>query len=313
MPVYGIGKQPERRAGRKGGTAVFSIPNAVIATALILVLYGLSSFAVRKRWEHSVVLNPLKIIANSSGRASLSSAQVFFFTLIVLWLAIYWAIQEGKLISIDNSVLGLLGIAIVGSGVGKITDSTRFRATGENWAWARRKKWIKKDFTRVSVEREPEIGDLLASDQGFDIARFQAVGFSLVVGIALLYKGATAVDAEAFAKFTIDETYLTLLGVSQGAYVGGKYVGNNLFRELNAKLDKVRSLEVAFISSVASSTEWKDKAAQDRTISLARETCAPNEYVAYMSSATEAAEIVGEMTGNPIEGASIEPELPSVA
>ena len=313
MVVYGIGKQLERRGRRKGGTAVFSILHAIVAAALILVLYGLSGFAVRNRWEHRIVLNPLKIISDSSGKASLSSAQVFFFTLIVLWLAIYWALHEGKLISIDNSVLGLLGIAIVGSGVGKITDSTRFRATGENWAWARRKKWIKKDFTRASLKRKPEIGDLLASDQGFDIARFQAVGFSLVVGISLLYKGATAADAEAFSKFTIDEAYLTLIGVSQGAYVGGKYVGNNLFRELNAKLDKVRSLEVAFISSVASSAEWKDKAAQDRSMSLARETCAPNEYVAYMSSATEAAEIVGDMTGKPIDTASIHPELPTVA
>ena len=188
--VYG--KKPERRVRRgrrKGGTTVFSILHAIVATVLILVLYGLSSFVVRSRWEHKFVLDPLKIIADASGRASLSSAQVFFFTLIVLWLAIYWVVQEGNLISIDNSVLGLLGIAIVGSGVGKITDSTRFRATGENWAWARKKNWIKKDFTKASVERTPKIGDLLSSDQGFDVARFQAVGFSLVVGIALLYQG----------------------------------------------------------------------------------------------------------------------------
>ena len=292
---------------------MFSILHAIVATVLILVLYGLSSFAVRTRWEHKFLLNPLKIIADVGGRASLSSAQVFFFTLIVLWLAIYWVVQEGKLISIDNSVLGLLGIAIVGSGVGKITDSTRFRATGENWAWARKKNWVKKDFTKASVERTPKIGDLLASDQGFDIARFQAVGFSLVVGIALLYKGATAADADAFSKFTIDETYLALIGISQGAYVGGKYVGSNLFRELNTTLDKVRSLEVSFISAVANSAEWKGMAAQDRSINLACETCAPNEYIAYMSSATGAAEIVGHMTGNPIGTASIQPDLPPAA
>ena len=152
---------------------MFSILHAIVATVLILVLYGLSSFAVRSRWQHKFVSDPLKIIADASGRASLSSAQVFFFTLIVLWLAIYWVVQEGKLISIDNSVLGLLGIAIVGSCVGKITDSTRFRATGENWAWARKKNWIKKDFTKASVERTPKIGDLLSSDQGFDMRDFR--------------------------------------------------------------------------------------------------------------------------------------------
>ena len=289
---------------------MLSILHAIVAAVPILALYGFASFAVRSRWEHKVLVSPLKVIADASGRASLSSAQVFFFTLIVLWLAIYWVIQEGKLISIGNSVLGLLGIAIVGSGVGKITDSTRFRVTGENWAWARKKHWIKKDFTRESVERTPKIGDLLVSDQGFDIARFQAVGFSLVVGIELLYKGATATDAAAFSDFKIDDTYLALIGISQGAYVGGKYVGSNLFRELNAKLDKVRSLEVAFVTAVANSTEWKDKPAQDRSLKLACETCAPNEYIAYMSAATETAEITGHMIGIPIDLARVQPDLP---
>lgn len=290
---------------------MFSIIDGIVATVLILVLYGLSSYAVKKQWQQKLVLNPLKIIADSSGKASLSSAQVFFFTLIVLWLVIYWIVQEGKLISIHNSVLGLLGIAIAGSGVGKITDSTRSRATAENWSWALKKKWINKDFTKLSDKRTPEFGDLLTSDQGFDIARFQSVGFSLAVGLALLFNGATAVNAETFSNITIDETYLALIGLSQGAYVGGKYVGGNLFRELNAKLDKVRSLEVAFISAVANSTDWKSKPAPQRDMQLARETCAPTEYTAYMSGATEAAEIVGNMTGNRIDPTRIQPDLPS--
>ena len=292
---------------------MFSIIDGIVATVLMLVLYGLASYAVRKQWEHKFILNPLKIIADPSGRASLSSAQVFFFTLIILWLVIYWIVQKGELISMHNSVLGLLGIAIVGSGVGKITDSTRSRATAENWAWALKKKWIKKDFTKLSDKRTPEVGDLLTSDQRFDIARFQSVGFSLAIGMMLLFKGATAVNVQAFSNIKIDETYLALIGISQGAYVGGKYVGGNLFRELNAKLDEVRSLEVAFISAVANSKDWKSKPAQGRDMQLARETCAPTEYTAYMSAATEAAEIVGNMTGNRIDTIRIQPDLPSVA
>ena len=292
---------------------MFSVPDEIVSTVLILVLYGLASFAVKNRWQHKIVVSPLKVIADSSGRASLSSAQVFFFTLIVLWLAIYWVLREGTLISVDNSVLGLLGIAVVGSGVGKITDSTRFQASAENWALAKRKNWIKKDFTKASTERAPKISDLLTSDQNFDVARFQAVGFSLVVGITLLYNGATAANAVEFAKFSIDEAYLALIGISQGAYVGGKYVGSNLFRELNTKLDKVRSLEVAFVSAVTNTTEWKEMPAENRTMKFASETCASNEYVAYMSAATEAAEIVGHMTGNPIDDARTQPMLPPAA
>ena len=290
---------------------VFSIPHAIAATVLVFVLYVIASFAVKHRWEHKILVNPLKLLADTSGRASLSSTQVFFFTLIVAWLAIYWVVQEGKLVPINNSVLGLLGIAILGTGVGKITDATRFRLTAENWAWAKKKNWIKKDFTRASPERVPKFSDLLTSDQGFDIARFQAVAFSLVVGVALLFNGATAANPEAFSKFTIDGAYLALIGISQGAYVGGKYVGGNLFRELNTKLDKVRSLERSFATAVVNSAAWKGKGAQDRTMELARETCAPSEHTAYMSDATEAAEIVGNMTGNVIGPGDIQPALPA--
>lgn len=291
---------------------MFSVPHAIVATVLTLVLYGLASFAVKNRWDHKIVVHPLKVIADGSGRASLSTAQVFFFTMIVLWLAVYWVVQEGNLISIDNSVLGLLAIAVVGSGVGKITDSTRFQTSAENLAWAKKKKWINNDFTKASAERTPKVSDLLTSDQNFDVARFQAVGFSLVVGIALLYNGATVANAEAFSKVTINEAYLALIGISQGAYVGGKYVGSNLFRELNTKLDKVRSLEVAFILAVANSREWKDKALQERNMTFACETCAANEYIEYISATTEAAEIVSHMTGNPIDDARIQPMLPPV-
>lgn len=291
---------------------MFSVPHAIVATVLTLVLYGLASFAVKNRWDHKIVVHPLKVIADGSGRASLSTAQVFFFTMIVLWLAVYWVVQEGNLISIDNSVLGLLAIAVVGSGVGKITDSTRFQTSAENLAWAKKKKWINNDFTKASAERTPKVSDLLTSDQNFDVARFQAVGVSLVVGIALLYNGATVANAEAFSKVTINEAYLALIGISQGAYVGGKYVGSNLFRELNTKLDKVRSLEVAFILAVANSREWKDKALQERNMTFACETCAANEYIEYISATTEAAEIVSHMTGNPIDDARIQPMLPPV-
>ena len=313
LAVAGImvyGKQP-------GGLLIVpSIPqctlHAIAATALVLVLYGLAGFAVRHRWKHWIVLHPLKVIADTSGRASLSNAQVLFFTLIVLWLSIYWVIREGSLVAVDSSVLTLLAIAVAGSGVGMITDSTRFQASAENLAWARRKNWIEKDFTKASTERVPRVGDLLTSDGNFDVARFQAVGFSLVIGIALLYNGATAAVASEFSAFVVDDTYLALIGISQGAYVGGKYVGGNLFSELNVKLDKVRSLESKFASEVAGSTAWKEKAAEDRTLTFAAETCAPGAYVDYMSAATEAAEIVRRMTGNAIDTTRIQPALPSV-
>ena len=290
---------------------MFSIPHELTATLLVIILYGFASIAVKHRWNNKPPINPLKIIADSNGRASLSNTQVFFFTLIVVWLAIYWVIQEGELIPINNTVLGLLGIAVVGASLGKASDTARFRVTGENWAWAKKKRWIENDFTRASSGRVPKFSDLVTSDQGFQVERFQAVAFSLVVGISLLYEGATAANAEDFSAFSIDNAYLALIGLSQGVYVGGKLIGANPIAELNTKLDKVRSLELAFTAAVVKSASWRNAAVSIRVMQLAREQSAPDEYLKYLSAATEASEIVGNLTGNVVTDDLIQPELPS--
>ena len=284
----------------------------IIATSLVAIIYALASMAVKHRWNHVAPINPLKIIADFTGRASLSNMQVFFFTLIVTWLAIYWVVQAGALIPINSSLLALLGIAVVGSGASKAVDTSRLRVTAENWAWAKKKGWIKNDFTRAATGREPKLSDLLTSDQGFEIAKFQAVAFSLVVGISLLYYGTTTSDPQAFSTYTIPGTYLSLIGISQGVYVGGKLVGANLFAELNTKLDKVRTLELAFTATVVKSSRWAGAAAADKVIEIAREKDAPTEYTAYISAATEAAEIVGNLTGIVVDAALIQPELPPI-
>lgn len=285
----------------------FSILSAIIATALAAIFYLFAATAAKLRWGHKLAINPLKITAEPTGRASLSKTQVFFFTLIVLWISIYWVIQEGKLVPINDSILWLLGVAAGGAGLGRAANTVRSRVTGENWAWAKKKRWIKNDFTRTSSEYVPKFSDLVTSDQGFEVARFQAVAFSVVVGISLLYKGVVA--AESFESSSIDNSYLMLIGLSQGIYLGGKFVGSNPISELNASLDKVRKLELAFTTAVAKSATWNNAAVQNRDMKLARESV-PDGYTAYMSSATVAAEIVGSLTGNDVDAACILPELP---
>ena len=179
-----------------------------------------------------------------------------------------------------------------------------------NTAWAKKKKWIKNDFTQASSDCVPKFSDLFTSDQGFEVSRFQAVIFSVIVGISLLYEGVALENIEAFKNFSIDDTYLALIGLSQGVYVGGKVTGANPIAELNTKLDKVRELELAFTTAVVKSPTWSSVGVAARVMQLAREQSAPSEYTAYMSTATEAAEIVGSLTGNKIDTAYIQPELP---
>ena len=283
------------------------------ATTIVALLYLFVGYAIRRRWSPKrIVLNPLKIVAGTNRKVSLSSAQTFFFTLIVLWLVIFWAWKEqGILVPLNASILALLGIAVVGAGTGKASDTTRSRPTPENLTWAVKKGWIKQDFTQTKSDHKPILADLITTNGGFDIARFQAVGFSLAVGIALLYNGITAENAEAFSKFTISETYLALIGISQGAYVGGKFVGENHFKGLNASLEKVRKLEMEFMVAVANSTDWKDATQTDRNITLAR-NCAPEPHIKYMTTAREAAGLVARMTGNQIDDTRLEADLQNI-
>ena len=290
---------------------MISLPHAFIATILVIPLYFIASVSARDRWNSRLVLNPLKLIADDCGRSSLSNLQVFSFTLIVVWLAVYWLVREGELVAINLTVLGLLGIAVGGSGLGKTVDAARFRVSGDNWAWAKSRQWIARDFTKTSSTREPRFSDLVNSDQGFEVARFQAVVFSLVVGGSLLYNGATAANAEAFSSFTIGNAYLTLLGISQAVYVGGKAIGGNLVADLDSKLTEVRSLEQKFQIAVASSNAWQDADPSTRDLRLAAEIVAPDEFLAYVASADVAASMIEQLTGNKPAKDFIQPTLPS--
>lgn len=287
-----------------------NIFDAVVATILVAILYLAAGYSVKERWGHKVPLNPLKIIVGVSGRASLSNAQVFFFTLVVAWLALYWVVQTGVLVPLHNTVLMLLGIAVAGTGASKAAAVSRFRVTGENWAWAKKKGWIQKDFTRSPVNPTPKLSDLITSDQGLEIPKFQAVVFSLIVGISLLYNGASIADAAEFSKFEVPEAYLILIGISQGVYVGGKVIGSNIVAELNKKLDEVRKLELKFTTAVATSKDWKNATAANRKMKLACEKSAATEYAAYMSTVTEASKMAEHMTGVDIDVSKVQPELP---
>ena len=284
--------------------------SASLATVCVFLLYFVAGLSVRGRWRGAWFIQPLKITAHVNGRASLSRTQVFVFSLIFVWISIYWLLKSGKLLSINDTVLALLGIAVAGAGLGRVADTTRFRISGDNRAWAIGKGWVERDFSRAAEGTTPKLRDLFTSEQGFEVARFQAVAFSLIVGIALLYNGATATSIAAFGNYSIDGPYLTLIGISQGVYVGGKLTGGNLIGDLDKKLGELRPLELAFNKAVANSADWLRAEPDKRTLKFAREEIAPNEYCEYVGAATVAATLVHELTGVVIPSEKIMPGLP---
>ena len=295
--------------------------NWFLATAIMALVYlfvGYCVASVGGPWSHQrLVLNPLKIVAGSHRVASWSTLQVSFFTYIVLWLSIYWLLKYKGLVELQGDLAILLGIAGVGTVAGKATDNSRSRLSQVNFSWLKNKKWIEKDLIKGKFDnRKPQLCDLITTDGKFDVSRFQAVGFTSVIGVALLLEGiGIAIDDSSGAfSFSIGQTYLALIGVSQGIYVGGKFSQKDTMKQLDQKLDQVRKQEQEFKKSVSCHPDWKQESSSlqeqsQQLFELARK-CAQTQYTEFLNVAEEAAGIVGKLSGNPVRQSAMKPSLP---
>lgn len=277
------------------------------ATAVLIGAYLLAAWA-RSRNGNGWSWNILVITQGAHARASISKLQLFFFTLIVLWVVVADLVWTGRLIGLSSDILILLGIGAAGTAGGKVTAIAKKQLSFENRAWLMRKGWIKESIEREPSDRKPEFGDLLCSGNEFDISKFQLLVFSLVIGAALVYFTAYGADVQSLSDFEIPGEYLGLIGLSQVVYVGGKAVGTNTKADLDKKLNEVRKLETAFIS--AADKAWAQDGSQEKlTLDTAR-SAAPEAYRAYRLRAEEAATMVGECIGGNVSEESIEPSIP---
>ena len=293
---------------------------AIIATVVVGFGYLLVGVCVASSGQ-CIAVDPRRIIAGSNRVASLSSFQMLFFTLIVLWLSIFWLLQSGVLVRLQGDLAILLGITGSGTVLGKATDNARSMLSQVNFAWIRRRAWIEKDLIEGKYgDRRPRLFDLITRDGKFDVSRFQSLGFTLIIGVALLWKGfhadvAESTGVDAF-EFSVGPTYLALIGVSQSLYVGGKFSDKDSTKQLDAKLDEVREKEKTFSIAVSGCKEWKEGSASldakpKELLHLAR-GCAPKAYCEFRYVAEEASTLVSGLSGKQVCPAAIEPALPPV-
>jgi len=286
-----------------------------IAATIILGVFYLFAALTRETTEVSGWrFSPIVITAGVFGRASIANLQIFFFSLIVFWALFYTVLKDGSLAELSSDVLLLLGVGAAGTAGAKITAIQKGRLSYLNWAWLKRKKWIRQDIGRM--RRPPKWSDLVTSDDTFDVFKFQNVVVTLIVGIALLYAGLTGSGAETqganggatgLADFEIGDSLLGLLGLSQVAYVGGKAVSSTSpVQELDKALKELRKLEDTFTHSVAQS--WA-AAPPARDMGEAK-MAAPAEYAAYMTAANVAAQMLEDQIGGRHPDMEIEPALP---
>jgi hypothetical protein len=237
-------------------------------------------------WE---ALDPVQITANTYGRASVAKLQIFGFSLIVFGLLLYYQFRNGVLSGLSDDVLILLGISAVGTIGGRVTYAAKRRLALENWVWLRRKGWLtgREDIARQARWRELVID---TDNNEFDTYSFQMAIFSLVVAVALISTTWTGL-----ARFEIPDQLLTLLGLSQAIYVGGKAVEKSAFGELDQKISALRAHEKKYQEAVAAESAAPDEPGKAEAIRRAN-----TERDAFKTEAGQAADMFWALYGDMI-------------
>jgi hypothetical protein len=147
---------------------------------------------------------------------------------------------------LSNDILLLLGISAVGTTGSKVIALGNKRLTFSNWVWLRKHEWLtvgEKGYEEKPQLKDAKWSDLIKSGGSFDVYSFQLAGFSLLVA-ASLFLGI----GSDMATFTLPHNFLSILGLSNVVYLGGKVTEPNSYEELNQKIDELRTEETDLIS-----------------------------------------------------------------
>ncbi len=243
-------------------------------------------------------LDPVVVSSGPGNKGSVSRLQILGFSVLVFGLLFYLMIRLGVLSDLSGTVLELLGISAVGAAASKATDNSRNRIKFQNWAWMINKSWLPPNGL-MSITRA-SWGDLVTGDDGFDIYHFQMIIFSVAVGISLVQGG-----FGDLATFQIPSSLLSVLGLSQAVYVGGKFVDQPSSADLDAALTELRGLEDAFVRAVQASVPAGGAA----PVAPAAYLLAPTEYGAYKQKQAITKTMFRSTLGDLWQNASDEPRV----
>jgi hypothetical protein len=223
----------------------------------------------------------------------------------VVGLVGYIVSRTGILSDLSSTILILLGIAGVGSAAAKATDVSRNRIDFDNWAWFVRKGWL--PHGGLAAVNEAKWRDILTTDGEFDVYHFQNLIFSVVVGGALLVVG-----LRDLASFSIPETLLGILGLSQVVYLGGKLVGAPSCAELNKATGALKDLERDFVTSATTTPDPAPPAGTKPTdpppdLDAAIRRAGYPKFTAYSEALKNVRIMFESVTGQKVDDAKLQP------
>jgi hypothetical protein len=216
----------------------------LISIGVLLIIYAVSPQKIYSWFEH---LDPVVLTANAFNKGSIQKLQVLLFSFLVSGMVLSLVLTLGVLSDVSVTVAALLGISAVGAAVAQKTTTNRDRLGFENWAWL-----VGKHVVPINEEDRtgPQWSDLVMTNREFDIYKLQTLIFSLVVAVALLSSG-----EERLATFTVPETLLGILGLSQVVYVSGTLASAPATADLDDAITKLRAMEGKLQTVISRNTD----------------------------------------------------------
>ena len=208
----------------------------LLAAAVLILAFVALDRIVKRRIDHPGILsaNPLlRIISTPGATASLSQLQILIWTFVIAGSSVYVASLSGQLVEITSGTLVLLGIsgattlaaqAYIGGQAAKQPDPDAAAPDAAVAAQKAQQAQQAAGNRRPPDDQIPRWSDLIINDQNtavreIDVARVQMLLFTLISAVFVITK--------VIAAYVIPEIpvgYLTLMGISNGVYVGSKMV-----------------------------------------------------------------------------------------
>jgi hypothetical protein len=171
------------------------------------------AFGSIRKIDFAQFFNPIHLTANTFNQASVQKLQIILFSFLVGWMLLALVLRRAVLSDLSATIVTLLGISGIGAAVAQSASTTKNRLGFENWVWL-----VKKGVLPLNEANPvgPRWRDLVITNREFDVYKLQMLIFTFAVAAALIVSGTSNLST-----FTVPETLLGILGLSQVVYLGG--------------------------------------------------------------------------------------------
>jgi hypothetical protein len=217
---------------RSKGAGIFGGILAVLILLIIVRLVKRVPFS--KKWDEArykeyrkrsksarIARFPLHLVVTPLGRYSISLAQIFFWTMIVIFAFVYVAIVRGECLAITEQMLILLGLAGTTAVASKAAAIARLRDVPQEY------------MEGIAENRLPSLLDFFSIGGVPNIFKFQIFAFTLLAGIYVLRE---LIRVGNFP--TLGENLLTLMGISGGTYIANELATENAWTKIQNLIEK---------------------------------------------------------------------------